>query len=255
MRAPVFVLSTAALAAAQSPTFEVATVKKGNGNDGVRGSCHGIDSKYSPREAAEAPPLGRCVITNGRVEHFIAIAWRPQDIQLAKGAPDWTATGFDRFTIEAKAENPSKTNEAQLLQMLQNLLVERFQLKYHQETVEKSGFALMVGKNGPKLKAAAGEEVETSFGDVLKPARGGPINLTVRKYSMAALAGMLTNLGSGPVVDQTRINGEYDFKLSWDESVGPSLTTAVQELGLKLEPMKVPVSVFVIDSAQKPAEN
>jgi uncharacterized protein (TIGR03435 family) len=57
-------------------------------------------------------------------------------------------------------------------------------------------------------------------------------------------------------VDETGLTGGYDFKLSWNETDGPALTTAVQEqLGLKLEPKKVQVSLFVVDSAEKPDEN
>lgn len=70
---------------------------------------------------------------------------------------------------------------------------------------------------------------------------------------MSVLANVLSNIGPGPVVDQTGLRGEYDFTLSWDETNGPVLTTALQEqLGLKLEPQKVPVPQFVIDSAEKP---
>ena len=36
---------------------------------------------------------------------------------------------------------------------------------------------------------------------------------------------------------------------------GPSLFTAIQELGLKLEAAKAPLEVAVIDSAQQPSEN
>ena len=114
------------LAAAQPLKFEVASVKIGDGNSGVRGGCHGIDSKYGPNEAAAAPPLGRCVIENGRLGHIINIAWNLRQMQLIKGGPDWASNGFDRYTIQAKAEDPSKATEAQLLEMLQTLLVERF---------------------------------------------------------------------------------------------------------------------------------
>ena len=38
--------------------------------------------------------------------------------------------------------------------MLQSLLEERFGLKVHRDTQTKQGFALVVGKNGPKLKPA-----------------------------------------------------------------------------------------------------
>jgi uncharacterized protein (TIGR03435 family) len=47
--------------------------------------------------------------------------------------------------------------------------------------------------------------------------------------------------------------GEYHFTLSWDEGAGPNLSTALREqLGLRLDTTRVPVSTFVVDSAQKP---
>jgi uncharacterized protein (TIGR03435 family) len=245
----------AGLASAQPLKFEVASVRVGDGNNGVRGGCHGIDSKYGPNEAAAAPPLGRCVIENGRLGHIIDIAWDLRQMQLIKGGPDWALTGFDRYTIQAKAEDPAKTTEAQLLEMLQTLLVERFKLKFHRETAEKAGFALVAGKNGPKLKAAKGEDSFISFGPQLKPFPGQPVELTARKYSMAMLANLLSQIGPGQVVDKTGLTGEYDFTLSWDETNGPALSTAVQQLGLRFEPQKVPISTFVIDSAEKPKDS
>jgi len=67
-----------------------------------------------------------------------------------------------------------------------------------------------------------------------------------------------------PVVDETGIAGRYDFVLRWspDDSItdfpnsAPGLFTAVQEqLGLKLEPVKGPADVYVIDHVEKPSEN
>lgn len=246
------VLLCAALARAQAPEFEVATVKLNKAGGGVNGGCHGVDSKYTPGQAAVAAPLGRCVITAGRLSHLIGIAWNLR-VQLIRNAPDWVMTGVERYNIEGKAEDPAKTTEAQLLQMLQALLIERFQLKFHRENEDRPGYALVVGKNGPKMTQAKGKDVVTSFGDQLKPAPGGPINLTARKYTMQMLAAELSYAGM-PVIDKTGLAGEYDFALSWDESQGPALTTAVQQqLGLKLEPQKVPVSLFVVDSARKPS--
>jgi uncharacterized protein (TIGR03435 family) len=75
-----------------------------------------------------------------------------------------------------------------------------------------------------------------------------------------------------PVVDQTGLSGRFDFLLKWapddsqfgghpppvsdEPSALPNLFTAVQEqLGLKLEAVKSPVDVIVIDRAQKPSPN
>jgi uncharacterized protein (TIGR03435 family) len=233
------------------PAFEVASVKPAKTLAGVRGGCHGIDSTYTAPQIASAPPLGRCVITDGRLGHLIQIAYHLQ----IKGGPDWVQLGDDRFNVDAKVEDPTKVTEDQLLQMLQGLLTERFSLKLHKESKDVQGFALVVGKNGAKMKPAAGDEMTMSFGEARKPRPGVPVNFTARKFSMPRLAAFLGAFGR-PVMDKTGLTGDYDFTLAWDESNGPSLTTALQEqLGLKFEPDKVPVTILVIDSAQKPGEN
>ncbi|HXP84603.1 MAG TPA: TIGR03435 family protein [Bryobacteraceae bacterium] len=241
--------------ASAPPAFEVASVRVAVGPNGVRGGCHGIDSHYSPRESTAAPPLGRCVITDGRLSHLIGVAYGVP-MNRIKDAPDWVIAGSERFTVQAKAEDPATATEQQLLGMLQTLLFDRFKLRFHRENKDLPGFALVVGKKRPKLTEAQGDEVTTSFGAAFKPLPGQPVSLTARKYSMPLLAGLLSQIGPGPIVDQTNLAGDYDFNLAWDESTGPSLVTALQEqLGLRLEPQKVPVSFFMFESAQRPAEN
>jgi uncharacterized protein (TIGR03435 family) len=86
--------------------------------------------------------------------------------------------------------------------------------------------------------------------------QGRPISLNVRKWCMVNLAEFLSGYGPGPVVDKTGLPGDYDIKLSWDEKDGPSVFSALQDqLGLRLEPQKVSISLFVVDSAQKPDAN
>jgi uncharacterized protein (TIGR03435 family) len=70
---------------------------------------------------------------------------------MLRSGPDWIQRGDEWFDLVAKAEDPSKSTEKQLLQMLQTLLIERFQMKFHLEPVPLSGFALRVAKGGSKL--------------------------------------------------------------------------------------------------------
>jgi uncharacterized protein (TIGR03435 family) len=81
--------------------------------------------------------------------------------------------------------------------------------------------------------------------------------MTARKVSIPALLGLLSGVGGhGPGIDKTGLTGEYDFKLAWDEANGPDLSTALREqLGLRMESEKVPISTFVVDSAEKPSPN
>jgi uncharacterized protein (TIGR03435 family) len=237
------------------PAFEVASVKPAkDGPNGVTGGCHGIDSKFAPNQMASAPPLGRCVIKDGRLGHMLNIAFGLGSMGLIRGGPDWVLSGADRFNVEAKAEDPTTATESQLLQMLQTMLIQRFSVKFHREDRDVPGFALEVAKNGPKIHPAKTDEIAFNFPGG-KPFPGQPICLNASRYSMTALAALLTQMWN-PVVDKTGLTGEYDFKLCWNDTDGPSLFSAVQEqLGLKFESQKVPVSFVIIESAQKPAEN
>jgi len=89
---------------------------------------------------------------------------------------------------------------------------------------------------------------------------------------MAQLANSLSMPARRVVLDRTGLTGNFDVDLQWTpdqmpqtppgapelppiDPNGPSLFTAVQEqLGLKLDSQRGPVSVLVIDRAERPAE-
>jgi uncharacterized protein (TIGR03435 family) len=240
--------------------FEVTSVKPNTSANGVSGGCHGTNSKPAPADRASIP-LGRCIITSARLSHLIAIAYGI-DLQNVKGGADWI-WGVDRFDVEGKAENPSTATEEQLLLMLQNLLADRFQLKVHRETTQSSGSALLIAKNGPKLKESVGEGkrfLRMSGAAIFKPDAIDQKNLNqntilAERVPMSQLATTLSGLREvGPVVDKTGLQGVYDFKITWEP--GESLNSVLQEqLGLRLESQKVPIELLIIDSAKKPAAN
>ena len=84
---------------------------------------------------------------------------------------------------------------------------------------------------------------------------------------MERLARVLSGEAGRAVEDRTGLSGRFDFDLEYTPTVGipdasalpgdrPSFFTALQEqLGLKLEPRRGPVEVFVIESAERPEEN
>lgn len=252
-------LLTPLIASAQTDSplkFEVATIKPAPpGPYGVRGGCHGIDSVYSPAQQSEAPPLGRCVVTDARLSHLVGVAW-DVEMNMLKTGPDWMQRGDDRFNVEAKADSPTTTTEKELLQMLQALLIERFHMKYHLQPVQMDGFALTVAKGGPKLAPSKSEDAGMAFGPDGKPVRGAGV-FKAKKISMKELTRMLSLFGErGPGVDRTGLTGVYDLTLTWDNDKGPDLDTALHEqLGLRRQSEKVSTSYFVIDSAQKPSAN
>jgi uncharacterized protein (TIGR03435 family) len=182
--------------------------------------------------------------------------------------PPWLGTlGFN---IVAKV--PPGATKDQIKLMMRNLLAERFQLAVHRETRDLPAFALVVAKGGPKLTAAQHpEDGGGSFGPWKGNAREEATNQT-----MHGLADFLTMFMERPVMDATGLAGKYDFTLYWAPEYpmvrlapktqgaeaeapdpAPTIFAAVQDqLGLKLEPRKMPVEFLVIDHMEKtPTEN
>lgn len=168
-------------------------------------------------------------------------------------APDWI---YDpRFDITAKVADGTASLE-QRRRMLQTLLVERFGLTYHREVKQRSGFALVVGKNGAKIQPV--EDVGGHNNDN-RPGRMERLRTTIPDF-----ASVIASVLRQPVTDETKLPGRYNILLTYapdrgaDAQLdGPSIFTAVEEqLGLRLEPRKIPVDTLVIDSVLKvPTEN
>jgi len=222
--------------AVQPRSFEVAS---------VRASQHGCGmTSISPWGGA------RFSVKNATMQLLLGIAFdvRPEQISTKLG---WLDTQC--YDVDAKPEGDTGLSYEQVKAPLQHLLMQRFRLASHHESKDMSGYALVVAKGGPKLKKA---------GD---SAREGYIffdGLRGESISMSSLAAMLASWVKQPVVDKTGITGDYEINLKFapsetTDSSYPSVFTAVQEqLGLKLEPQKVPVEMLVIDHLEKmPTEN
>ena len=198
------------------------------------------------------------------------------------GEPSWTK---DQYDIEAKvapadiAEWQRQGPQNKMLQaMLQQMLAERCKLSVHRAPVEIPGYALLVGKNGPKLKETPpGETFPSGFardadGGVMVGHRPGEkMQVTYYGTSMASLAAHLSGLSfAHPVLDQTGLTGKYDFVLEYrsmdpaadekgavahPEDADPLANWNVQALGLKLQLIKIPSETVVVDHIERPSGN
>ncbi|HEY2470352.1 MAG TPA: TIGR03435 family protein [Terracidiphilus sp.] len=214
------------------------------------------------------------------------------------GEPAWISSS--RYDIEAKVE-PEEAPKLKDLKMEQRnammlqLLVDRFNLKYHHEKRELPMYALVVAKSGLKMKPTKPDEDPPQTdapksGDAPKPGDGAPKmgrhmfmmnpgHLESTGASTDMLAHVLSRQLSRTVMNKTGLTGEYDFALDYTpdnmpmpvhggpeggpkpegqsaDAGAPSLFTAVEEqLGLKLEATKAMVDVIVIDHIDMPSEN
>ena len=239
-----------------SQVFEVASVKPHSAE--IRGNS--VDFSVE-RFTATNIPLGGLIL----------MAYNITVRQIA-GQDQWFS---ERYDIAAKAEHP--VSRGQMRRMLQALLAERFKLVVHWETREVPVYALVVGKGGPKLHHS-----DPSRGEIINPltptgAGGTELksgHLVFKDESMSDFAWALSRMvatGDRVVLDDTGLNGTYDFELTFEpprrasgaEAPGtatsieaPSIFDAVQEqLGLKLESKKGPVKFLIVDHVEKPSAN
>jgi uncharacterized protein (TIGR03435 family) len=240
------------------PRFELATIKLNK--SGSRGMM------ISPR------PGGRFVARNSSLESLIAFAYQIDNFQFS-GAPDWLNS--ERYDIEAKAFG--NLTSASMRPMLQALLEDRLQLKFHHETKEEPVYALLVRKTG-KLNDAG--ECSTPPGTTPPPPKPGEPpppgcgslatlrgRIIAEKIPVGRLVAALASLTERMVLDETNLTCKYDIDLRYAPDMdtpgqtqadpnSPSLFTALQEqLGLKLESRKGPVEKFVIDHVERPSGN
>jgi|SRR5665213_1029097 len=185
------------------------------------------------------------------------------------GAPYFDSSGvriwpaYELFEIHAMAERSS--SDAEMKQMVQTLLADFFKLKLHRETRQIPIYALVAGPQGPNLPPETEPEScpvpagECGFPNIGGP-EGGVHTIMARGATMSGFASLLTNNVDRPVIDKTGLTAGYNFDLRYDHSgpgwrTGPAIFTAIQTLGLRLEPQTETMDVLVIDSAGHPTEN
>jgi uncharacterized protein (TIGR03435 family) len=212
---------------------------------------------------------GRLTLTNFTLKELMVYAYWVHPNQVL-GAAGWMDS--DKFDIVAKPEASQvpaggRVPEDQLRQMLQVLLADRFQLKFHHDMRQLPAYALVLGKNGSKMKARMPGDGGPEFRLVFQGARLPGRNASIGQLVYVLEARVLDR----PVVDKTGLTGNFDFDLSWmpnetqfggkgasipADPDSPDIFTAMQEqLGLKLESQRDPVDVLMIDRAEKPSEN
>jgi uncharacterized protein (TIGR03435 family) len=196
-----------------------------------------------------------------------AVAQHPAfEVASAQPAPppDWVGNaGYD---ILAKV--PQNTNREQLGGMLRTLLAERFHWITHRESKVLPVYALVAGKNGPKLKEVTGEPAAGAN------IRMGPAGARIwGKMRISQLVGPLSGVLDHPVLDMTDLPGIYEIDLSWvseesgwaeakaasmekvtpvDSNASTSVFAALQDKrGLKLEARKSPIEILVVDQVDK----
>jgi uncharacterized protein (TIGR03435 family) len=234
------------MAAGADPSYEVATIKPSNPEGGSAG--------FHMRGR-------RLFIENKTLRQIFIFAYGVHPKQLA-GEPAWFAS--DRYDIDGVLDTDGEPSLKQLQHIVQKLLAERFALKFHRETRELLVYALTVAQSGSKITKS--KDDPNALGDEEDDTRAGQATMTVTNMSMTDFTLIMQFWVDRPVVDQTGLAGKWDFKWTWtvDESrvpadatnPPPGIFTAIQEqLGLKLDAVKAPAEVLVVDRVERPSPN
>jgi uncharacterized protein (TIGR03435 family) len=269
------IASTLIPAPAQTPpAFAVATVKLDK-------------TAHEPR--FQMLPSGRVSIVGYSLRMLVALSRNVSFQSPAErifGGPDWVRS--DIYDIEAAPEadafspemTPTMRNEKIRL-MLGRLLEERFHLNIKQSTRQMPIFTVLLAKSGLKLEPAKVTEENCDSADIRPPCHqligGQGRGLHAKAASIEDVAQFIEHWSDRPIVDRTGVTTLFEVDtVGWapltprlpssdatasaeDQTMSdparPSLFSILDGLGLKLEPTKGPVNVYVIEHAERPAEN
>ena len=239
--------------AQKKPEFEVASIKPSSGLG--QGGCFGGPGSKDPLRL-------RC--PNSDLFFLIRYAFHLWNWEF-KEQP-W----MHDQPFEVLANIPAGTTNDDFLLMLQTLLEQRFHLTYHRVPGHVEGYRMVIAKGGAKLRPpdAPMPDVPKDFPAAVPrgtSSSGYRRTMHYNDLTVSDFAGRVAGFLGAPILNETGLEGKYDFLLYWvaenhaqpEEEAGPTLASSVQsQLGLKLEPIKVDVSVLIVDHADKmPTEN
>jgi uncharacterized protein (TIGR03435 family) len=195
------------------------------------------------------------------------------------GQPNWVDD--DRYDIQAKVapEDLARWKSMNALGKklaMRGFLVEYLKLTYHPDTTPRPYYALVVGKNGVKMKEAhASEEYKGPHGEPISHRTlmwVDPSDLNGYGCEMERLADMMTGYTDRPVRDETGLRNYYNFTAHFDGADNPNnpnapevpflgvplnlrtplVLSAVKQLGLEMKPAKGPLDGMVIEHIERP---
>jgi uncharacterized protein (TIGR03435 family) len=180
------------------------------------------------------------------------------------GGPEWIDK--QRFDISAKIgdevmssfseDSADRDQQTAIRFMLQTLLKERFKLQWKSVQRQLPIFALVASGDKPHLIPDASKSRNLSIHNAHMVA------IATSTQELAEALARMREVSDRAVVDQTGLNGRFDFELNWSPDRGsgvsedapyPGLFTALQEqLGLRLKPQKGSVPTVEVLTAALP---
>jgi bla regulator protein blaR1 len=253
-------------------SFEVATVKQlDNGQPKYPG---GTDLSFVGTSGNPFKISGNRITLNGTLHAFVAAAYSVKDYQVS-GAPSWAdSLMFNITALSPDADEAVTQDQARV--MLQSLLADRFQVKFHRDSKVLPVYYLVQSKSS-KMFTPAGADETFSWKVTQEP--GGLMRSKATNESIGDFVQLVGASADRPVIDKTGITGFIDYDILFEpgrtpKAAGPSveggggkvapnpddlnraLLDAIQDqLGLKLQSAKDTVEILVVDHAEQPSAN
>lgn len=259
-------------------------------------NCRGVDGLVFSAAHALPAPQGRCLVDKQSMDSIISMAFQTSRMSPWMG-PEQTVVGIPEnlrvgpfFQIQAVAENPASATKAELLQMFQNLLMDRFKLRIRREIRQVDGYVVTVAPSGIKFKETS--EPEQRMLGTGPQALVGNITMEglarfLEGFLLPSLTGQqfMRPAGAGgpfplhiPVDDKTALKGVYAIRVNTRRTALPGLGAGggggrsggdgsrteydpplpkafEEQLGLVLTRGKVPVEYIIVEHIEAPSEN
>jgi len=271
----------AALGQTARPQFEVASIKPAG------------SQRPEQMRDLRGPLTGRLTV-NAPLRKLMEIAYRVQPFQIV-GGPEWTGSEQYEVNAKAAGNPDRVQIFLMLQTLLEDRFRLQIHRKSQEMPVyalvtarrgiklppPREGTCVEEAKALPPLAEPGGRMQPPSqspgpsvkCGAVGVSLEAGGARLTGGKVPMAEFVRVLSRVLGRPVTDRTGFSGVFDVNLDFlpDETTAglsatppgtipadtasPSIFSAVQHLGLRLESTKGPVEVLVIDHVERPSAN
>jgi len=266
-------------------------IRMGCGNDPARFDCSGITLKdmltrgYKLKNYQVSGPAWI------ESERFDVKAKIPDGAKPDQIPEMWKSLVAERFNLAAHTEKRDLPIYALIVGKGGPKLTPAEENPQNQVFTAPDGSKINVGGGGPSSGfkttttgsggAPAGGAMMMSMGG------GGTSQMQMRSATMGGFSDFLARMMDRPVIDMTSVEGKYDISLEVsledmasmkrgmaamhgagmmmggrggdgpapDSTPAPSIFSAVQKLGLKLDSRKAPIDMLVVDKAEKPTEN
>lgn len=179
------------------------------------------------------------VVSDGfSLRGLISVAYDIPYVRIV--SPDWL--GETAYSITAIVSPDSSES---LESLLQKELGNRLNLKVH---VEPRPFDVLV------LRAQKGAESEWVPGGLESGTWLSDYNVRAKDVTLDGLAKALQSILGEPVIDETRVPGNYVFEFGWGQDRLRTVKTALQtHFGLLLSPERRQLDALIVDRAELPA--